>query len=58
MKIRIFIKDAKTDTQLIEEIAEISEKGDLAREVSIAVEDARKLGLQPFGWSLHVEDAT
>lgn len=57
MKIKILITETKTGVQVVERIAEISHEGDLAREVSVAVEDARKQGLEPFGWSLHVDKA-
>lgn len=57
MKIKIVINETKAGAQVVERIAEISQEGDLAREVSIAVEDARKHGLEPFGWSLHVDKA-
>ena len=45
MKIKILIHEKKTGDQVVERIAEISQEGDLAHEVSIAVENARKRGL-------------
>lgn len=57
MKIKILINEIETGAQVVERIAEISQEGNLAREVSIAVEDARKQGLEPFGWSLHADKA-
>lgn len=57
MKIKIQINETKTGVLRVERIAEISLEGDLAREVSTAIEDARKQGLEPFGWSLHVDKA-
>nr|WP_295941671.1 hypothetical protein [uncultured Acidovorax sp.] len=57
MKIKILINEIKTGAQIVERIAEIPQEGDLAREVSIAVEDVRKQGLEPFGRSLHVDKA-
>jgi hypothetical protein len=54
MKIKIIITD-KIGAKVIERLAEISQPADLAQEVSVAVEDARKRGLEHFGWSLHVD---
>jgi len=57
MKVKILIDETKTGAQVAERIAEILQHGELVREVSVAVEDARKQVLDPFRWSLHVYKA-
>ena len=55
MKIKILINETKTSVQVVERIDEISQECALAHEVSVAVEDVRKQGLERFGRSLHVD---
>lgn len=55
MKIKIQVNDGKTGALIVERIAEIAIEGDLAREVALAVDEARKKGMEPYGWRLYVD---
>ena len=57
MKVKIEINDVKTGSLIVERIADIAKEGDVAQEVSIAVNEARKKGMEPFGWMLRVDKA-
>lgn len=55
MKIILKISDVKTGVLIIEHLVAITREGDLEREVSAIINDARKKGLEPFGWLLQVD---
>lgn len=55
MKIRIQINDVKTGAVLVERFVEIAREGDLERDVAVVINDARKKGLESFGWHSQVD---
>lgn len=55
MKIKIQVNNENTGALIVERIAEITLEGDLEREVALAVDEARKKGMEPYGWRLHVD---
>lgn len=54
MKITIQVNNDKTSALIVERIAEITLEGNLEREVALAVDEARKKGMEPYGWRLDV----
>lgn len=57
MKIKISVIESKSKRVVVEHVAEVAVDGDLTQAVSVAITEAKKNGIEPFGWSINVDKA-
>ena len=55
MQVRVVVMTEPEKRQIVAVEGDVAQDGDVSRLVSQAIDEARKQGMQPWGWSLSVD---